>query len=100
MIGPDDWGYGVIGNLPPFSLKIPRLATPNLGADFQPLHKGGELKSDGLFEGKKGEVYAGAGDQAFKPISEKQEYTNQLLMEQNRLLMQILNQGIPVTKGT
>lgn len=100
LIGPDDWGYGVIGNLPPFSLKIPRIATPNLGADFKPLHKGGELKSDGLFEGKKGEVYAGAGDQAFKPISTKQEQTNQLLMEQNRLLMQILNQGIPVTKGT
>tara|TARA_Y100001973_G_scaffold53460_1_gene79054 strand:- start:5973 stop:9293 length:3321 start_codon:yes stop_codon:yes gene_type:complete len=92
------WNYSGY-NIPPFDVKIPAIKTPNLGEDFAQLHTGGKIKSDGLVEAKKGEVYAGAGDAAFKPIADEIHSLKSDIAETNRLLARIITDGIPVVRG-
>ena len=69
------------------------------GPDFEKLHMGGKIKSDGLVEARKGEVYAGAGDAAFKPIADEIHSLKSDIAQTNQLLSRILSEGIPVMKA-
>lgn len=89
----------VLGTIPGKDISIPRITTPSLGPDFSKLHTGGKIKSDGLVEAKKGEVYAGAGDAAFKPIADEIRSLKSDISETNQLLMRMLTEGIPVMKA-
>ena len=99
LIGPGDWGHGITGDIPWEDIAIPAIKTPSLGADFEKLHMGGKIKEDGLVEAKKGEVYAGAGDAAFKPIADEIHSLKSDIAETNRLLARIITDGIPVVRG-
>ena len=99
LIGPDDYGYSLVGNLPPIDIAIPKLKTPYLGADFQPLQSGGQITKSGLFEGHAGEVVTGVKGEALKPVADEIHSLKSDMMETNRLLARILSDGIPVTKA-
>ena len=89
----------LLGTFPKKNIAIPEIRTPNLGPDFEKLHMGGKIKSDGLVEARKGEVYAGAGDAAFKPIADEIHSLKSDIAQTNQLLSRILSEGIPVMKA-
>ena len=91
--------YDLIGDFPPISAAIPEIKTPSFGSSIPTLHQGGKIKSDGLVEARKGEVFAGAGDAAFKPIADEIRSLKSDISETNQLLMRMLTEGIPVMKA-
>ena len=91
--------YDLIGNFPPVTAAIPEIKTPSFGGPIPMLHQGGKIKSDGLVEARKGEVYAGAGDAAFKPIADEIHSLKSDIAQTNQLLSRILSEGIPVMKA-
>ena len=67
--------------------------------DVPQLETGGQITKGGLFEGHAGEVVSGVQGQALKPVAEEVGKLKQDIAETNRLLMRILNDGIPVVKA-
>lgn len=86
----------IFGTIPGDDISIPKITTPTLMGDVPELHAGGRVEETGLSMVKKGEIYAGAGDAAFKPISDEIHSLKNDIGETNRILMRIINEGLSV----
>ena len=89
----------VFGTIPPFDIGIPRIKTPTLMSDVPLLATGGFIKETGIAQVHEGEVVSGVQGQALKPVADEVGKLKQDMMETNRLLMRMLNDGIPVMKA-
>ena len=89
----------VFGTIPPFNIGIPKIKTPSLMGDVPQLETGGTITRTGIAQVDKGEIVSGVRGQALKPVAEEVGKLKQDIAETNRLLMRILNDGIPVVKA-